>query len=404
MPTTLRVGAEWELRSLVNEAVTKGTPLDIEGGGTKHAVGRPVQAAHVLTTVGLNGIPLYEPTELVMSARAGTLLADIEAELAGRGQMLAFEPVDLGPALGQEARKGTIGAVFATNLSGARRIAAGAARDHLLGVRAVTGAGEVFKSGGRVMKNVTGYDLARGLCGSWGTLAVMTEVTFKVVPAPERTATLVLAGLPDEIAAEAMCAALGTPFEVSGAVHLQEALVERLQHTDLQAVGRAVTALRLENFAKFVDARMAKLREVLAPFGESYVLDHDAAFAFWSELRQLSVLQGSDTFLWRFSTAPRMAPKVVSGIGRYMPVSAFYDWSGGLVWLQIPPSADAGATDIRRILAIHGGHATLIRAPAAVRNAVEVFQPLDPAVARLTGRLKATFDPAGILNPRRMYG
>ncbi len=373
------------------------------GAGTKRDVGRAVQAATPVSTASLSAITLYEPTELVMSARAGTSLARVEAELAINGQMLAFEPIDLGPALGQAPMGGTIGSVFATNLSGARRIMSGAARDHILGVAAVTGNGEMIKSGGRVMKNVTGVDVARGLMGSWGTLAVMTEVTFKVLPKPQTSATLAFAGLPDEFAVEAMCQALGSPFEVSGTVHLQAGLARRLWHAGLRSAGTSITALRLENFESFIGYRTGKLKELLQHFGEIQILEHDSSVAFWDELRQLSVLQNSPATLWRISTTPRLGPKVVSDIRRYMNVDAMYDWSGGLIWVEVPPSADAGSTDIRRIMAVHGGHATLIRADAPVRASVEVFQPLEQGVARISAKLKATFDPAGILNPGRMY-
>ena len=402
MPT-VRPGAEWELSSLVLAAAERSRPIEIMGAGTKRGVGRPLQAAVTISTGGLRGITLYEPTELVMSAQAGTPVAEVEAQLATRGQMLPFEPIDLGPALGAEAGRGTIGAVFATNLSGARRVATGAARDHLLGVRAINGRGEAFKSGGRVLKNVTGYDVARGLAGSWGTLAIMTEVTFKVVPKPERTATLALFGLTDELASEAMCQAMGTPFEVSGAVHLPQAMAGRLRTPELRNPGKAVTALRVEHLASFAEYRCGRLRESLAPYGTIEVLGDDVSLAFWGELRQLSVLPVSAKPLWRISTNPTAGHKIVKAIGRYMPVEAFYDWSGGLIWLEVPESADAGASDIRRVVAQYGGHATLVRAAPAVRASIAVFQPLDPGTERLSRGLKAAFDPAGILNPGRMY-
>ena len=398
-----RPAVDWELANLLRDATAGKVPVEIIGAGTKRAIGRAVQAAMPITTSSLSGITLYEPTELVMSARAGTPLARIEAELAINNQMLAFEPVDLGPAMGESPLKGTIGAVFATNLSGARRVMSGAARDHILGVAAITGNGDAIKSGGRVMKNVTGIDVARGLMGSWGTLAVLTEVTFKVLPKPQTQATLAFAGLPDEIAMEAMCQALGSPFEVSGTVHLQAGLARRLWHAGLRSAGTSVTALRLENFESFIGYRTGKLTGLLKHFGEIHVLEHDSSVAFWDEMRQLSVLQDSTATLWRISTTPRLGPKLVSDMRRYMNVDAMYDWSGGLIWVEVPSSADAGATDIRRIMAVHGGHATLIRAETPVRAAVDVFQPLEQGIARITAKLKATFDPAGILNPGRMY-
>jgi glycolate oxidase FAD binding subunit len=317
--------------------------------------------------------------------------------------MLAFEPIELASLTGGEPGQATIAGVFATNMAGSRRIRVGAGRDHLLGVRAVNGRGEIFKSGGRVMKNVTGYDLCRGLSGSWGTLAVMSEVTFKVVPVPEDTCTLILLGLPEEIAIEILCAAMATPFEVSGAVHLQPSLVARLWHEGLRRQGQALTALRLENFAKSVAYRSGRLKEHLKAYGEIHDLDRDNSFAFWGELRQLSVLQGSDAQLWRISTSPSAGPKIVAAISAYMECRAFYDWSGGLVWAEVLPTTDAGAADIRRVIATHGGHATLIRAEPQVRSAVEVFQPLEAGLQKLSRKLKAAFDPAGILNPGRMY-
>jgi glycolate oxidase FAD binding subunit len=220
---------------------------------------------------------------------------------------------------------------------------------------------------------------------------------------PEETATLVIVGLANEIANEALCGAMVTPYEVTGAVHIEAPLVARLQQEEFRAAGNAVTALRLENFSAFLPRRIEQLKEVLKPFGEVHVADNETSRAFWQELRQLSMMVGSDQPLWRISTRPNRGAEVVSDIARYMDVDAFFDWSGGLIWLAVPPSADAGTTDIRRVLATHGGHATLIRADASVRSSVEVFPPMDHGTERITHGLKSVFDPAGILNPGRMY-
>jgi glycolate oxidase FAD binding subunit len=398
-----RPAADWELQFMVAGCAERNIPIEIVGSGSKRGVGRPIDSAMTVTTSAIRGITLYEPSELVMSARAGTPLSLVEAELAARGQMLAFEPMDLGPATGGPQGVQTIGAVFATNFSGARRIRSGAARDHLLGVKGVNGRAETFQSGGRVMKNVTGYDVARGLAGSWGTLAILTEVTFKVVPWPETAATIVYLGLPDNLAVELMCTAMALPVEVSGAVHLQAGVVSRLAHAGLKTMGKSVTALRLENFAAAVTGRKQRLKEALKVYGKAMELDHRDTLEFWGELRRLSVMPNRQTLLWRISTKPTTAPKLVAAIKRYMPAEAFYDWAGGLVWLEVPATADAGTAEIRRVAAIHGGHATLIRAEPSVRASVEVFQPLSPALERLTRQLKLAFDPAGILNPGRMY-
>jgi glycolate oxidase FAD binding subunit len=361
-----------------------------------------MQTAASVSSKAMRGITLYEPTEMVMAARTGTPLAQVETALAERGQMLAFEPVDYGPMLGGEAGQASIGGVFAANVSGARRVGLGAARDHLLGIRGVNGRGEIFKSGGRVMKNVTGYDLCRGLAGSWGTLAVLSEVTFKVLPAPEDTATLVLVGLPDDIAVEVLCTAMASPFEITGAVHLQPPLAARLEHPGFKGLGQAVTAIRIENFAKSVAYRKARLKGLLKAYGDIHELERDTSRLFWGELRRLSVLRGVAP-VWRISTRPTAGPSMVAAISAFMECRAFYDWSGGLVWAEVLPTTDAGAADVRRVIATYGGHATLVRAAPQVRAAVEVFQPLETGPAKLSRRLKNAFDPAGILNPGRMY-
>jgi glycolate oxidase FAD binding subunit len=392
-----------EIADLLAEAAQAKIPIEVRGRGSKHELGRLVQTGSVVSTERLVGISLYEPTELVLSAASGTPLAEVEGVLAERGQQLAFEPIDLGPALGGAAGEASVGGVFATNLSGSRRILAGAARDHLLGVSCVNGWGEPFKAGGRVMKNVTGYDLCKAVAGSWGTLAVMTEVTMKVLPAPQDTRTLLCFGLPDQTAVEAMCLCLGTPFEVSGTVHVQAPLAARLSDPDIVKAGAAVTAIRLENFASAARYRANRLKERLAAYTPALELDTTRSRTFWEEIRHLKMFAGSDRPLWRISTTPTRAAKLVAVIARTLDVRAVYDWSGGLIWLDTALTSDAGAVEIRRSLAEFGGHATLIRAERATRASVDVFQPLDVGLTALTTKLKAAFDPAGILNPGRMY-
>jgi glycolate oxidase FAD binding subunit len=399
----LRPAADWELKSLIAALAEQRFPVEIIGAGTKRGIGRPVATSALLSTASLRGIPLYEPTELVMSARAGTPVSQIEVELAARGQMLPFEPLDLGPMLGAPQGSGTIGAVFMTNNSGARRIAVGSARDNLLGTRGVNGRAEQFKSGGRVMKNVTGYDIARALTGSWGTLAVVTEVSFKLAPLPDDIVTLLYPGLPDDLAVELMCAAMGTPFEVSGTIHLPTAHVGRLQTPGLAALKVPVTAIRIENFMKSVLYRKDKLKDVLRAYGTPVELDLEKSMSFWGEMRRLAHLPHAPSYIWKISTSPTAASKLVANIRKHMPLEAAYDWSGGLVWLEVPASADAGAADIRRSVAMFGGHATLLRADAAVRSAIEVFQPLNSGLEKLTRGMKDAFDPLGLLNPGRMY-
>ncbi len=384
--------SETEVADIVAVAASRRTPLAVNGGGTRSGLGRPVQAAAALSTAELSGIMLYEPTELVISARAGTPLAEIEALLAENGQRLTFEPPDYRRLYGS-AGEPTIGAVAAANLSGPRRIMGGAARDGLIGLRAVTGRGEVMKSGGRVMKNVTGYDLVKFLAGSYGTLAVLTQVTFKVLPAPESEATLVVEGLDDGAAVTALSAALGTPFSVTGAAHMP-----------LTSKGPGRTCVRLEGFAASLADRVARMRAMPGPFAGAAVLDGEASAALWRSIRDVDALAAPDTApVWRLSVRPGDAPALVETLHRAFECRALYDWGGGLVWIAGGDGPDAGAEAIRAAVATVGGHATLVRAPDDLRNAVAVFQPLPEPLMALTRKLKESFDPAGILNPGRMY-
>ena len=405
MTEVLTPGDAEAAREAVERAVAEAAPLEIHGAGTKRGLGRPVQAAHRLDVSGLAGVTLYEPAELVMSARPGTPLVEIEAQLAEHDQQLAFEPPDLGPLLGGDAEQGTIGGVFACNLSGPRRVKAGAARDHFLGVQAISGRGEAIKAGGRVVKNVTGYDLCKLFAGSWGTLAVMTELTFKVLPAPEKTRTVLLYGLDDAAAGDAMRAALASPHEVSSAAHLPAALAKRSAVGYVADAGAAVTAVRVEGPAASTEHRCRALRDLLGAGGATVEELHGKNSAtLWHEARDATPLAGDDArVVWRLSVPPSEGARVVARITAAADAMAYYDWGGGLVWLSLPPSADGGAAIVRDAVAEAGGHATLMRADAGLRGATAVFQPQEAALAGLTRRVKDGFDPRRILNPGRMY-
>jgi glycolate oxidase FAD binding subunit len=383
---------EEELASLVREASGHGAPLAIEGGGTRKGLGRPVNAGITVSVGGLHGITLYEPAEMVIGARAGTPLAGIEAALAEKGQMLGFEPPDFRRLYGTEGAP-TIGAVAAGNLSGSRRLWGGACRDSLIGVRFVNGLGEIVKSGGRVMKNVTGLDLVKLQSGAWGTLGVLTEVTFKVVPKPEVTLTLVIEGLPEARAIEAMSAAVGSPFEITGAAHLPA-----------MAGAPARTLLRIEGFAFSVEYRAGALAEQLKGFGALGRLDGSEAETLWRDVSDAAMLaEPRDRAVWRLSVKPGAAAGAVAAIRASRDVTALYDWAGGLVWLATPETGDAGAEIIRRAARQASGYATLMRGSEALRARVPVFEPEPAPIAALSRRIKAGFDPEGLLNPGKMH-
>jgi glycolate oxidase FAD binding subunit len=354
-------------------------PLRIVGGGTR-PVGRPMPAGAALSTAGLAGIRLYEPGALTLVAGAGTPLAEVEAALAAEGQRLPFEPMDHRGLMGTEGEP-TIGGVVAANASGPRRVQAGACRDSLIGVRLVDGAGEVIRNGGRVMKNVTGYDLVKLMAGSWGTLGVLSEVAFKVLPAPESAATLVLQGLAPEAAVAAMAAALGSPYEVNGAAHLP----------DDQTGGR--TVLRLEGFAASVAYRAGALAAHLERFGTAGRIEGAESTALWQAVRDVAAFHGAAGDVWRISVRPSDAPGLAAKAGG----PALYDWGGGLLWLLV-----AEGTDLRAVLGPFAGHAVLVRASEGTRAAIAPFPPEPAPLAALSAGLRQRFDPRGILNPGLM--
>lgn len=387
-PTT-----EAEACDLVRAAADARRALSITGGGTRAGLGRPVAAQATLSAAGLSGITLYEPAEMVIGARAGTPLALIEQTLAARGQMLPFEPMDHRSLLGTRGEP-TIGAVAAANVSGPRRINAGAARDSLIGIRLVNGRGEAVKSGGRVMKNVTGLDLVKLVAGSYGTLGLLTEVTFRVLPRPERVVTLAWPGLADAAAVTLLSAALGSPYEPMAAAHLPAGI----------AGETALTLLRLENVSASIDYRGAELARLLKPHGRPRLIEGPEGDALWRGLRDAQAFAGTQEAVWRLSLAPSRGPRATAAIAAAISAARwFYDWGGGLVWLAVPAEGDAGAQAIRAAIRPLGGHATLVRAPEAVRAAVPVFEPLAEPLMRVSAGVKASFDPQGIFEPGRIY-
>ena len=402
MTNTLKARDAKDVEDAVRWALSEGKPLELVGRGSMRALGRPCQSDLTLDLSALAGVTLYEPEELVLSAKAGTPLAEIEALVRENGQQLAFEPMDYALILGGPAERGSLGGALAANLSGPRRIKAGAARDHFLGVSAVSGRGETFKSGGRVVKNVTGYDLCKLLAGSFGTLAAMTEVTLKTLPAPETEETVLVLGLDDAQANRAISAAMASSCDASAAAHLPAALV---MFFDGLHVMQSATAFRLEGFAPSVRHRKGALTALLRPFGTVEHVDEGHSRAFWRSVRDVKPFSAGapsgEHPLWRVSTAPARG----SEFAAMLPPEAhhFYDWAGGLIWIAMPSSDDGGATAIRRAVAACGGHAMLVRAPAALRAAVDVFEPQPPALAAVTKRVKDSFDPKGVLNPGRVW-
>ncbi len=393
-----------QLRDIITWAAAHETPLALAGLGSKAALGRPIQTAHGLDLSRLTGVVDYEPAELVLTVRPATPIAEIEALLAEQRQILAFEPPDFGPLWGLPAGRGSLGGAIGANLAGPRRFKIGAMRDHLLGFQAVTGRGELVRLGAKVVKNVTGYDLSKLLCGAFGTLAAVAEAHVKVLPAPEKTRTVLVYGLEDAAAIRALSEAAQAPHEVSGLAHLPADIAARSGVSRVAGAGRAVTLVRVEGTDVSVMARCTALRDLLGRHGEIDELHSLNSTWAWREIRDASLLAlPLERILWRVSLAPMQGPGFIAALRALRPdLATFYDWAGGLVWLALPPG-DACAEAVRRLLAAHGGgHATLFRADEALRAALPVFQPQPAALAALARRVKDSFDPLHILNPGRM--
>ncbi len=376
---------EAALAAVIKKACADKAPLRIRGGGTRADLGRPAQPAGVLSTAGLTGITLYDPGALTLIAKAGTPMAEIEAALDAENQMLAFEPIDYRDLLGSSGEP-TIGGTVAANISGPRRVLVGACRDFVLGVRFVTGEGDIVKNGGRVMKNVTGLDLSKLQSGAYGGLGVLTEISMKVMPKPQAAMTLIFEDFTAEQGLALLRKALGTPFELAGAAFLPGP--------------PSRTCLRIEGLKTQVEYRMKNLAALSS--GPSKILKGDEHAALWKDIRDVAPFHGSAKPVWRLSVKPSAAADIAAALGDTLDAEAFFDWGGGLIWLQTPEATSDIAAQIRAEIAPHGGHATLIRGSAQQRAALDVFQPEAPRLAKISQQLRDQFDPAGVLNPGLM--
>ena len=389
-------------------AIAGEQPLEIIGHGSKRGIGQVMATNAVLDLSALNAVVSYEPNELIITVQAGAPLADVTSLIDSKNQQFAFEPMNTAALLGT-AEAGTIGGMIAAGLAGPRRIRAGGARDHLLGAHAVSGFGDSFKTGGKVVKNVTGYDLCKLLAGSWGTLAVMTEVTLKVMPRPESERTLLLRGLDDLAANRAMTAALGSPFDVSAAAHLPPTALRATREEDLQrlaAPGHAVTLVRLEGIAASVAHRAASLARLLAPFGTVEFREEAKSAELWRAVRDVEPFAAGGALggwpVWRIVCPPAAGGALGQALARETEGEVIYDWGGGLIWAALPPKPDAQAALVRARVNAVGGHAMLLRASEDVRRTIDVFHPQAAGVAALGERVRQGFDPKGVLNRGRM--
>jgi glycolate oxidase FAD binding subunit len=404
---TLKVRDAKDVEQVVRAAIASEQPLEIIGHGSKRLIGQPMATNAVLDLSALNAVISYEPNELIITVQAGAPLADVKSLIDSKNQQFAFEPIDTAPLLGTP-NQATIGGMIGAGLAGPRRIKAGGARDHLLGAHGVSGFGDSFKTGGRVVKNVTGYDLCKLLAGSWGTLAVMTEVTLKVMPRPESERTLVLRGLDHVAANRAMTAALGSPFDVSGAAHVPNSAFRGAGSGlgDLGYQRGAVTLLRLEGILASATHRAAAVGKALSPFGTVEILEDAASAAVWSSIRDVEPFAANGALgawpVWRIVCPPASGGALGERLSQESGGDVIYDWGGGLIWAALPPKPDAQAALVRQRVNAAGGHATLVRASDEIRRNVDVFHPQPGGLAALSERVRQSFDPKSILNRGRL--
>jgi glycolate oxidase FAD binding subunit len=374
---------EQELIALVSDVTARGAHCELRGGGSKARIGAD-RETEIIDMRGFAGVVDYDPPELVLTVRAATPLLEVQRLVESEGQMLAFDPFDHGALLGGESGKATIGGIVAAGVAGSQRLTMGGARDHLLGFTAVSGRGERFVAGAKVVKNVTGYDLPKLMAGSWGRLAAMTELTLKVLPRPRVIRSIAIEGLDHKQACRAMSQAMGSPAEVAAAAHLQE-----------NAGAPAITVFRLQGFAPSVVARCAQLPDILRDHGVAALLAEPEADAVWEAIRTVAPLAGAPT-LWRINVPPSQAPDIID---RFEARGARWllDWAGGLIWLAY----EGDAAELRSAVEAAGGHAMLIRAPSDVRAAVPMQHPRKHGVAAIEERVRRAFDPAGIFESGR---
>lgn len=384
MRTTAIPSCESDVIDAVADALRDDVKLAIVGGGSKEGIGRQI-AARELPVVGLSGVVDYDPAELVLTVKPGTPLVELVSLLEDNGQFFAFDPFDHGPMFGRAPGASTIGGIVASGVSGSRRVSSGAVRDHLLGFRAVSGRAEQFAAGGKVVKNVTGFDLSKVAAQSWGRLFVLTELTLKVTPRPNEHATLLLPALTDRDAIRAMVCAMGSQAEVAAAAHFPAKTLN----------GESATIFRIHGFSPSVAARQAMLEALLADFGRLLALPTSEAEALWRALATLAPLE-TRKMLWRINVTPQRACEVVESLGDEHAAWVF-DWAGALVWL----ASDADPTCVRAATERCGGHATLIRAEETVKACTPIFHPQALSIAALEDRVRRAFDPTGVFQTGR---
>lgn len=395
-----------ELQSAIKDALSSQITLELRGAGSRLKLGRKVQSNALVDLSQLSGITLYEPEEMIIITKPGTPLAEIESTLAQHNQRLAFDPPSYAALWGIPSEHGTIGGAMMTGRAGSRRLTAGGPRDHCLGVKAVNGFGDVCAVGGRVVKNVTGFDISKLVTGSYGTLCAVSELTLKTHPSSNDTVTLALLGLDDSIAVNAMRQAMSSSCQVSAAAHLPEHITNHFPN-DMLPTDTSVTLLRLDGFHPTTGARAEVLSNQLKNAGEHQFIPCAESAVLWQEISSAQCFsQNIDHALWHLSIPPKNGPKIIDYLRLVFEFDYYFDWAGSGIWIEIRNPSHDYSEEIRQSiqeLASGDGHATLIRTPHDIIDTIDPFQPLAPEIEAITRKIKSQFDPMNIFNPGRMY-
>jgi glycolate oxidase FAD binding subunit len=399
--SVLKPDKEEAIAEIIKHCYKKNIPLEICGSGSKKNIGRNFQSQKILDISNYSGIIKYEPEELYIKVKSGTSIKEIKEALEKKNQHLAFEPTDFGPLFEGQTNEGTIGGVIACNFAGPRRFKVGSARDHVLGFKGVNGKGEIIKSGGTVVKNVTGYDLSKVITGSFGTLSVFTEISIKVLPKPDLTKTLIISNLHLKKGLEHLSAALSSSCDPSGAVFYPEFFQNKFTFNDLTTKG-PITAIRIEGSKLSIDERIKKLiNELTVDKKEISILDPDQSNIFWEKTRSLNVFANLTNNLLRIVVPGSEAFDLINKLKIYH-VKYFIDWGGNLVWAQLDQLNSSILKEIKTIVKILGGYLTVIKVDESLKSSIDIFT-IDDVKYKICEKIKKSFDPKRILNPGKMY-
>ena len=400
---------EIEVSNFIKKFYKSNVPIELIGSGSKRKIGKPLQCSKTLSLTKLNGIIEYLPEELYIKVKACTSIQQIEEELKKNKQQLAFEPIDFGYLFNGKSNCGTAAGQVACNISGSRRFKVGSVRDHVLGFRGVNGKGEIIKSGGNVVKNVTGYDLSKLVCGSYGTLIALTEITFKVLPAPEVSKTLIIHDQKIEAATFLLEQAISSSNDVSGAAFFPiepkvPGCVMNIEKTfklnDLK-YGGSLTTIRIEGSKKSINLRIQNLIDELkiVNFNIS-ILDTYQSEIFWNKVKSLEFFSSSKNNILRIVIPPSECVQLVYQLSNKFKY--YLDWGGALMWMEAFELSEEMFESIRKKVVKHGGYVTMIKNSDYLPYVEDVFT-INRGRFDISQNIKKSFDPKRILNPGKMY-